>query len=111
MKQLDVNGSEILTYRLDVVVRSQNNHDYKDLFVEIITIEEGKEHSYQYEMHSDERVPTVEWLKQELEVRLDAVKKDYLSFKIREYTERNYLFIEVSGNRFENLQVTGVRLR
>tara|TARA_R110002020_G_C16242097_1_gene769181 strand:- start:1050 stop:1385 length:336 start_codon:yes stop_codon:yes gene_type:complete len=111
MKQLNVNGSEILTYRLDVVVRNQNNHNYEDLFVEIITSEDSKEHSYQYTMHSDERVPTVDWLKQALKERLDAAKNDYLSFKIKEDSVRSYLLIQVGGKRFGTLQVTGRRLK
>lgn len=111
MKQLNINGSEITNYTLKIVSRTQKNSVYEDLNVEIVTFEKGAEHSYKYTMHSDGRVPSVEWLEQELEKRLKAAKNDYLPVKIREYTERSYLFIEVGGNRFEILQVTGRRLQ
>lgn len=111
MKQLNVNGSEVLSYTLKVMERTQDNSVYEDLYVEVLTSEKDEEHSYRYTMHSDGRVPTVEWLKQELKERLDVAKNNYLSFKIREYSERSYLFIEVSGKRFDILQVTGRRLK
>ncbi len=110
MSQLNVNGSEILTYKLDIVVRSQNNHDYEDLFVEIITREQGKKHSYKYKMHSDERVPNVEWLKQELETMLETANAEKSFFKIEEDSEKRYLFVSIISNNDKRLQITGDRL-
>lgn len=107
MKQLNVNGSEICSYKLEVVSRNQNDFVYEDLYVEIITSQQDRENSYRYTMHSDEIVPTVDWLKQALKERLDAAKKDYLSFKISEDNDRRDFLIQVGGNRFEILQVQG----
>ncbi|KAA0915798.1 hypothetical protein [Psychrobacter sp. ANT_WB68] len=111
MNKLNINGSEILTYNLDVVTRSHNNHDYEDLIVEIITREEGKEHSYKYRMHSDERVPSVHWLLSELKEMLEEANRNKSFFEISEDSVRRYLFVSVTSNDHKTLQVTGERLR
>ena len=111
MEQLNINGSEILSYKLKVVERTQYSSVYEDLHVEIATREKGQEHSYKYKMHSDERVKSVEWLKQELEGMLGEANRNKSFFEIAEDSVKRYLFISVSSNSDKRLQVTGERLR
>ena len=68
-----------------------DNPKYSDIHLSITTEISKK---FNYEIHADERNPSLEQLKETLFTKLSLAKEKKLKIDIRDYPDRFYLFID-----------------
>ncbi len=105
-KQLNVTGSHITNYSIDVKDFKENDVQFQRLYLNI-KVDENE--LYSYEICGDARF-TIEYLKDKIPEELDFAIEHLNRVEIHEYTERSYLFFEVHHKDLRQMQVTGRRL-
>lgn len=104
-KKLDVTGSKITEYDLQVKDFDESGIKFQRIYLTITADNE----SYKYEICEDRRF-TIAYLKDKIPQELDYAIANFNKVEISEYTERDYLFFHVHHKDFRQMQVTGRRL-
>lgn len=104
-KKLNVTGSQIKSYELQVKDFNKNGIEFQRIYLSI----HADNGIFKYEINEDDRF-TIEYLKDKIPEELDYAIKNFNRVEISEYTDRNYLFFEVHHKDFRQMQVTGTRL-
>ena len=73
------------------LLQRPDNSNYSDIHLSITT-ETLKE--FNYEIHRDERHPSLEKLKEAVFQKLSLAKEKKLKIEIHDYVDRSYLFID-----------------
>jgi hypothetical protein len=105
-KQLNVTGSHITNYNLEVKSFNENGFQFQRLY---LIIEVDGQEFYSYEICEDTRF-TIEYLRNKIPEELNFAIVNFNRVEISEYTERDYLFFHVHHKDFRQMQVTGRRL-
>ena len=105
-KQLNVTGSHITNYNLEVKDFNENGMQFQRLY---LNIEVDRQELYSYEICEDTRFSIV-YLINKIAEELNFAIENFNKVTISEYPERFYLFFQVHHNGFSQMQVTGRRL-
>lgn len=104
-KKLNLTGSQIQDYTLQVKDFDENGIKFQRIYLSIFADNEA----YKYEICEDTRF-TIEYLKDKISEELDYAVKNLNRVEISEYSERDYLFFQVHHRDFRQMQMTGRRL-
>jgi len=104
-KKLNVTGSQIKSYDLQVKDFNQNNIQFQRIYLSI-HVDNGV---YNYEICEDARF-TIDYLKVKIPEELNYAIENFNRVEISEYPERSYLYFEVRHKDFRLMQVSGRRL-
>lgn len=90
-KQLKENGYKISAFQaLMVPFNVESGETYEKISLDI-TVDSIV---YSYEIHRDDRHPDINRIKYHLESSLTKAQSEMLNVTIREYKERDYLFVD-----------------
>lgn len=104
-KKLNVTGSQIKSYDLQVKDFNENGIEFQRIYLSI----HADNGIYKYEICEDVRF-TIEYLKDKIPEELNYAIDNFNRVEISEDTERKYLHFEVHHKDFRQMQVTGTRL-
>ncbi|MBJ8476472.1 hypothetical protein [Acinetobacter bereziniae] len=105
-KQLNVTGSHITGYDINVKDFNENGIQLQRLYLNI-KVDENE--LYSYEICEDTRF-TIKYLEDKISEELDYAIENFNRVEISERAERNYLYFEVHHKEFRQMQVTGKRI-